>query len=105
MWKSRKAPVPLAWDQAASHTGDAENAVKEDETSVRARDMEVWTIAKCAKVFADTISVLKKELTGKDFLMWDKDDQPAMDFVTACANIRAHIFAIPMKSRFAIKCK
>ncbi len=35
--------------------------------------------------------------------MWDKDDEPAMDFVAACANIRAHIFSIPNKSRFDVK--
>jgi hypothetical protein len=34
-----------------------------------------------------------------------QDDEAAMDFVTATANIRAHIFGIPVKSRFDIKCK
>ncbi len=28
----------------------------------------------------------------------------AMDFVTAAANVRAHIFHIPLKPRFEIKC-
>lgn len=36
-------------------------------------------------------------------LAWDKDDEPGMNFVAACANIRAHIFDIPMKSLFEIK--
>lgn len=35
--------------------------------------------------------------------MWDKDDSAALDFVTAAANIRSFIFAIPQKSRFDIK--
>lgn len=38
-------------------------------------------------------------------LVWDKDDQDGMDFVCACANIRAHIFGIQRKTRFDIKCK
>lgn len=67
--------------------------------------MQVWSLSKCAKIFASTIDTLKKQLETKDFLMWDKDDNPAMDFVTACANIRANIFSIPQKSRFDIKCK
>lgn len=40
-----------------------------------------------------------------DDLVWDKDDKDSMDFVTACANIRAHIFGIPQKTRFDVKCK
>ena len=38
-----------------------------------------------------------------DHLVWDKDDEAAMTFVTACANIRAEIFHIARKSRFDIK--
>lgn len=34
-----------------------------------------------------------------------KDDPPAMDFVTAAANLRMHIFSMNMKSRFDVKCK
>jgi len=48
-------------------------------------------------------SVQKKN--PEDHLVWDKDDKVAMDFVAACANIRAFIFGIPQKSRFDIKCK
>ncbi|XP_074026893.1 ubiquitin-like activating enzyme 2 isoform X2 [Leptinotarsa decemlineata] len=99
LWKNRKAPVPLSWKEYASYEGDN----NEEENSVRTTDMQVWTMSKCAKVFSDTVSILKEELSGKSFLVWDKDDKPAMDFITACANIRAHIFSIPTKSRFAIK--
>ncbi len=35
--------------------------------------------------------------------MWDKDDEPGMNFVAACGNIRAHIFHIEQKSLFEIK--
>jgi ubiquitin-like 1-activating enzyme E1 B len=35
--------------------------------------------------------------------VWDKDDDICLDFVTAAANLRAHIFGIPLKSRFDIK--
>lgn len=32
-----------------------------------------------------------------------QDDPASMDFVTSAANIRAHIFSIPIKSRFDVK--
>lgn len=62
-------------------------------------------VAVLLKVFADSVTTLKKEHANKDFLVWDKDDQPAMDFVAACANIRAYIFSIAQKSKFEIKCE
>lgn len=34
-----------------------------------------------------------------------QDDPPAMDFVTAAANLRMYIFSMTMKSRFDVKCK
>ena len=34
-----------------------------------------------------------------------QDDPPAMDFVTAAANLRMHIFSMNMKSRFDVKCE
>lgn len=101
LWKSRTAPTPLNWENALSKT-------KEEETngdSVRSQDMQVWSIKKCAEVFASSIAELKSQLANKEFLVWDKDDKPALDFVTACANVRAHIFSIAQKSRFDVKCK
>lgn len=35
---------------------------------------------------------------------FDKDDEDAMDFVTSAANLRAHIFNIPLQTKFASKC-
>ena len=37
--------------------------------------------------------------------MFAQDDDAGMDFVAAAANIRSHVFGIPLKSRFDIKCK
>lgn len=50
------------------------------------------------------MNILQKLKEG-DHLIWDKDDRDAMDFIAACANIRAHAFGIPLKSRFDIKCE
>lgn len=58
------------------------------------------------QVFADSVAALRAQLAvAGDALVWDKDERHALDFVTACANVRAHIFNIPLKSRFEVKCK
>jgi ubiquitin-like 1-activating enzyme E1 B len=36
-------------------------------------------------------------------LDWDKDDDDALDFATASANLRAAVFAIPTKTRWDVK--
>ncbi|XP_030760508.1 SUMO-activating enzyme subunit 2 [Sitophilus oryzae] len=100
LWKNRTPPKPLSWKDAQDLVTD-ENT--NNDSSVRAVDMEVWSIAKCSKVFSESINLLQHDLKGKSYLVWDKDDKPAMDFVTACANVRAYIFSIAQKSRFQIK--
>lgn len=101
LWKNRKPPTPLKWD----------NVLRDEVMNTKNREFlkqyhKIWTFAECAAVFADCIHKLKIEL-GKlpenEKLVWDKDDQPAMDFVAACANIRAYIFEIARKTRFEIK--
>lgn len=62
-------------------------------------------------MFAESIKNLSSNLKNlqekspNNHLVWDKDDQNSMDFVAACANIRAYIFGIPQKTRFDIKCR
>ena len=34
-----------------------------------------------------------------------QDDESALNFVTSAANLRSHIFHIPGKSKFDVKCK
>lgn len=46
----------------------------------------------------------KKE-SDKNILLFDKDDNDAMDFVTAASNLRSANFTIPLKSRFDVKCR
>lgn len=39
----------------------------------------------------------------KPILVFDKDDVDTLDFVTACANLRATVFGIDPKSKFDTK--
>ncbi|XP_063363294.1 SUMO-activating enzyme subunit 2 [Cydia amplana] len=99
LWKKRRPPVPLSWA-----TLPGAGAAPAPHAGLP--DQRVWSVHECAQVFATSCKALQAELTARppgDHLVWDKDDKSAMDFVTACANVRAHIFNIPTKSRFEIK--
>ncbi|XP_062545984.1 SUMO-activating enzyme subunit 2 [Armigeres subalbatus] len=99
LWKNRTPPNPAKWD-ALEEEGEAA------PTDTVLRDQKVLSLTDSAKVFGESITALKgdfEKLAEGDHLVWDKDDKHAMDFVAACANIRAQIFNIPRKSRFEVK--
>lgn len=101
LWKERRAPVPLDWDNLPDAVAGSSQQPKPSM-----KDQEIWSIKQCASVFEESLNVLKKraeELSGNDILVWDKDDKHCMNFVTACSNIRAHCFGIPLKSPFDVK--
>ncbi|CAD7004598.1 unnamed protein product [Ceratitis capitata] len=107
LWKERKAPTPLKWDNVLVNQDNGEKEVTADASKEPTRQYhKVWSLAECANVFADCVKKLSTgflKLGEGETLVWDKDDQPAMDFVAACANIRAYIFEIGRKSRFEVK--
>ena len=95
LWKKRKPPAPLSWET------DVFNE-KFDEAMLP--DKRIWGTLECTRIFEKSIIILKERCIASDEpLVWDKDDEAAMDFVTATANIRSQIFHISSKSRFDIK--
>ncbi|XP_076469784.1 SUMO-activating enzyme subunit 2-like [Babylonia areolata] len=97
LWKKRRPPEPLDMANLPADT---------DSDSSAMRDQRQWSVKECADVFGQCLGTLKQELATQGeggMLVWDKDDTTAMDFVASVANIRAHIFGIPMKTRFDIK--
>jgi len=97
LWKKRKPPIPLAWNSGTSSD-------QAEATDTALPDKRIWSIHECQTVFEKSIKTLKERSKASDEpLVWDKDDEAAMDFVTATANIRSQIFNIPLKSRFDIK--
>ncbi|VDP15157.1 unnamed protein product [Onchocerca flexuosa] len=96
LWKQRRKPFPLDWDNLPN-----ENA----SSSSNEPNAELWTVMQCKIEFETAVSTLSKLVKDGSVLLWDKDDDPAMHFVAACANLRAHIFSIPLKTLFDIKCK
>lgn len=98
LWQKRRPPTPLVWDELPED--------KEAATEGTIADQIPWSIRECGQVLESSINKLKAqyEASGyKDHLVWDKDDEAAMDFVASCANIRAYVYNIPQKTRFDIK--
>lgn len=100
LWKQRKRPSPLEFHTASSTGGEPQSLcdAQRDDTSI-------WTLSTCAKVFSTCIQELLEQIRAEPDvkLAFDKDHAIIMSFVAACANIRAKIFGIPMKSQFDIK--
>ena len=105
LWTKRQPPRPLDWDcLPTSREGSSEGPEGLE-------DQKVWSVAECANKMDEAVKELKelfatetkKKGEEEGFLVWDKDDLPALNFVTACANIRMHIFNIVCKSRFEVK--
>ncbi|VDK65044.1 unnamed protein product [Onchocerca ochengi] len=78
LWKQRRKPFPLDWDNLPN-----ENA----SSSSSEPDAELWTVMQCKIEFETTVSTLSKHVKDGSVLSWDKDDDPAMHFVAACANL------------------
>ncbi|XP_008284749.1 SUMO-activating enzyme subunit 2 [Stegastes partitus] len=101
LWKKRKAPTPLDWQQL-------EKSMRPQEESPASglKDQQVLGVWGYCQLFQHSVETLRSQLQEKgegSELVWDKDDPPAMDFVTAAANLRMHIFSMNMKSRFDVK--
>ncbi|XP_012225113.1 SUMO-activating enzyme subunit 2 [Linepithema humile] len=105
LWKKRRPPTPLNWRELPDGVAGCSKEISQPGL----KDQQRWSISKCGSIFAESMKNLSQSLkvslekSPDNYLVWDKDDQHAMDFVAACANIRAHIFGISQKSRFDIK--
>ncbi|KAL7401592.1 hypothetical protein ABVT39_001847 [Epinephelus coioides] len=100
LWKKRKAPTPLDWHQIEN------TCPQEAFTGTGLKDQQVLGVWGLCQLFQHSVETLRSQLQEKGEgaeLVWDKDDPPAMDFVTAAANLRMHIFSMNMKSRFDVK--
>ncbi|KAF7594451.1 E1 ubiquitin-activating protein uba2 [Aspergillus hancockii] len=105
MWKTRKAPEPLDFEKLQKESSSI-------ETTISCNDQKVWSLAEDFVVFKDSLDRLSERLKTlldtmksdvKPILVFDKDDADTLDFVTACANLRATIFGIDPKSKFDTK--
>ncbi|XP_014494359.1 SUMO-activating enzyme subunit 2 [Vigna radiata var. radiata] len=116
-WKNRNRPKPIyskdvLSDELAQQNGNLEkNNACDDELSVSAmtslgmkNPQDIWSLKENSKIFLEALRLFftkrEKEIGNLGF---DKDDQLAVEFVTAAANIRAASFGIPLHSLFEAK--
>ncbi|PPS05937.1 hypothetical protein GOBAR_AA14704 [Gossypium barbadense] len=113
-WKNRNKPRPIYSKDVLPEKQTKENGNKEkgcaaDDVSAMVslslkNPQDIWNLVENSRVFLEALRLffLKRE---KDIgnLTFDKDDQLAVEFVTAAANIRASSFGIPLHSLFEAK--
>lgn len=105
LWRKRKPPVPLDWANLQSSEKDSTEQ-KIASSVLGLKDQQVLDVAGYSQLFSQSVDTLRVQISKKGDgaeLVWDKDDPPAMDFVTSAANLRMYIFSMNMKSRFDIK--
>ena len=110
LWENRRRPTPLTVDMLSKDDSNpkpssSSNAVNGDVSAngQSLKDQRIWSLSECYEKFCESINILKKRLGSEGYLVWDKDDDEALDFVTSVANLRSHCFGIEKKSRFDVK--
>lgn len=69
LWETRKAPVPLDYEQISSKSRDLEILKNE-----KLKSQKVWTASECLLNFSSSLRELKAKLSDENdhTLMWDK---------------------------------
>ena len=124
LWKTRKPPKVLKYDQVATEASTV-------EASAELHGQRPWDLAENFVAFSNRYSRPTAMRTKNWYLIcsslrrlstrmqeaqagvakgdppailtFDKDDDDALDFITASANLRSLVFGIEQKSRFDIK--
>lgn len=97
MWRTRTKPTPLSYAEA-SNAPALSSAIK------TLRDQTELGVRETAEMFASSLDALaNRAKVSKDALSFDKDDDDALDFVTAASNLRSRVYNIGTKTRFDVK--
>ncbi|KAM0715903.1 hypothetical protein Q7P37_008417 [Cladosporium fusiforme] len=99
MWQSRTPPEPLKFDSLKAET----DLVKLGQ-SLSVQDQKVWSVEENLAVFCYSLDILSSRVqAGEQTIDFDKDDKDTLDFVSAAANLRSHVFGIATNSEWEIK--
>ena len=109
LWMNRKEPLELDYEKVEnncisfSETISSENDKLFENNDALLPDQRLWDSKKCLQIFVDSLNELKKRVKVEKILKWDKDDEAALNFLSAISNFRCYCFHIPRKSKFDIK--
>uniref|UniRef100_A0A0N5C4G3 SUMO-activating enzyme subunit n=2 Tax=Strongyloides papillosus TaxID=174720 RepID=A0A0N5C4G3_STREA len=105
LWEKRPAPKPITWESFLDNLKNFQCVGEFDQESVDQH--KTLTMEENLIIFADCIKKLRHMALEKEkddqYLYWDKDEKISMNFVTVCANIRAHVFGISQTKPFEVK--
>ncbi|KEP63560.1 UNVERIFIED_CONTAM: ThiF family protein [Hammondia hammondi] len=104
-------------DAKTTNGGPKQNAISTTENTREGSGLEsqrTWSVQECQEVFERSfLGLLERQKTAEREnggtgkreagIPFDKDDDLAMDFVAAAANLRMHNFHIALKSRWFIQ--
>lgn len=99
MWQSRTPPQSLKFDSLKAET----DLVKQGQ-ALSVQDQRVWSVEENLAIFCYSLDTLSNRAqAGEQEISFDKDDKDTLDFVSAAANLRSHIFGIERSSEWEIK--
>jgi len=94
LWEKRRPPVKVELAKLA--LPDAAATAREEQRA--------WSVEESAAVLLASVErIFTQRASEVGSLAFDKDDDDAMDFVAAAANLRCATFHIPLQSRWEIK--
>ncbi|KAI5683820.1 hypothetical protein M9H77_05048 [Catharanthus roseus] len=113
-WKNRVRPRPIyskdVLPDQIEQNGNVDKTADLSSISATAslglkNPQDIWSLEESSKVFLEALKLFFMKRENKEIgnLVFDKDDQLAVEFVTAAANIRASSFGIPLHSLFEAK--
>ncbi|KAI9502120.1 hypothetical protein BX070DRAFT_239725 [Coemansia spiralis] len=102
MWKQRQPPHVLHFDQLEQSTSGAHNLALIDDHLPLSLEQAFVLFQESADKLAQRLVEEGNRRQGA-FLAFDKDDEDALHFVAAAANLRSYAFGIEAKSIFTIK--
>ncbi|CAG8655935.1 4967_t:CDS:2, partial [Funneliformis mosseae] len=86
MWRNRKPPVPLIYEDIVNLVTEGDSDLNYIEDYNMLKDQRIWSLAENFVVFLDSVrrlsnTLLKKQNSNPNAsLLFDKDDQDALDF-------------------------
>ena len=99
MWQSRSPPESLKFDSLKSET----DLIKQGQ-ALALQDQRAWSVEENLAVFCYSLDTLSNRAqSGEQDMSFDKDDKDTLDFVSAAANLRSHVFGIPTNSEWEVK--
>lgn len=105
MWRARRRPVPLAFDGARRAAGEEEQRQEGGGGgSSSLRDQQRLSLRQTVQLFQRSLVALARRARASgEPQSFDKDDDDALDFVTATANLRSRVYGIGEQTRFQVK--